>query len=114
MISLNQKTFFCVKGILSEAQADVMDVARLLARDKIRTVIINTSHNLIEAARDKEYRLSFTQKLYAPTELLMELSRVTDGSYYGLALKTGDETPIQTRKRRLYGWFSFEDEVEIA
>ncbi|MCJ7770242.1 ATP-binding protein [Candidatus Bathyarchaeota archaeon] len=98
----------------SESQADVMDVARLLSRDKLRTVIVNTSHSSAESDLNKNYGLSSDRKLYTPTEFLMELSKVTNGSYYGLTLSSGNEIPIKTKKRRLDDWFRFDNEVEIA
>jgi hypothetical protein len=97
---------------MSAAQADTLDVARLLARDEIRTVIINTSHSNIEAtSRDA---MSFPWQVYTPTKFLMEISNITGGSYYGLALGKNQEMPLQTKKRRLDDWFYFEERPKIG
>ncbi|MDQ1279661.1 MAG: magnesium chelatase subunit [Thermoproteota archaeon] len=98
---------------LSDAQADSMDVAHLLARDDIRTVIINTSHTNINAPVKNEIQ-DFPWKIYTPTEFLMEISNITSGSYYGLALSKEDEMPLQTKKKRLDDWFYFEDKPKIG
>ena len=103
------------RRFLSEAQADVMDVARFLVRDGIRTVVINTSHSLIEYSMwQDEFLKKTTRELYTPTEFLMELSKVTNGSYYGLALRREEEVPVMTKKRKLDDWFYFETETAIA
>ncbi|MFB0543980.1 MAG: VWA domain-containing protein, partial [Candidatus Bathyarchaeia archaeon] len=70
---------------LSEAQADSIDAARLLAKEKYKIHIINTDHSRQEAEafliKDEGWRLGLT-----PTQFLMELARISKGNYYGLSL----------------------------
>lgn len=95
------------RGFLSEPQYDSFDVARLIRRDKIHTIIINTFHNK-EPIQDGVYDSSGKRvKPYTPTEFLMELSKQTGGSYYGLSLEKetgGKETVVE----RPEDWFYFE------
>jgi Mg-chelatase subunit ChlD len=67
----------------SEAQADAIDVAHLIAKDKIKVYIINTNHIEQDLAsfpmKSEGLRVGLT-----PTQFLMELSRVSKGSYQGL------------------------------
>jgi len=74
------------KDFTNSAQADVVDVARLIAREGIRTLIINTDHREeYHPPEDVPRRL----KWLTPTELLMEVARITRGRYYGLTLEGG-------------------------
>ena len=86
----------------SEAQADAMDMARLLARDEIKTIFINTSHSPLEASIDK-----LSQKdVYTPTRFLMEVAQIANGSYYGLEVTAEEKIPLDSKKRRLSDWFA--------
>jgi hypothetical protein len=76
------------RDFMSSAQADVIDVSRLIARERIRTVIINTDHR--EERRPEG--LPQRSKWLTPTELLMEVARITKGRYYGLT-SPGEEFP---------------------
>jgi len=64
----------------NSAQADVVDVARLIAREGIRTLIINTDHREELLPKD----LPSKRKCLSPTALLMEVAKITKGRYYGL------------------------------
>jgi len=76
---------FTRKDFVNSAQADVIDTARLIAKDRIRTVIINTDHRDESRPEDLSRRLRWL----SPTELLMEVARITRGRYYGLTLEGG-------------------------
>ena len=76
------------KDFMNSAQADVIDVSRLIARARIRTVIINTDHREEQRPEDRPQR----RKWLTPTELLMEVARITKGRYYGLT-SPGEELP---------------------
>ena len=94
----------------SDPQADAMDVARLIARDGIRTFIINTSHRPAEI--DKEVYdpiMSKTLLKYTPTKFLMEVAKMTGGSYYGLSLEKESELLMHTEGAKLGDWFYFEE-----
>ncbi|MEM3069561.1 MAG: ATP-binding protein [Candidatus Bathyarchaeia archaeon] len=71
---------------LNTAQADVIDVAYLLRRSGIRTMVINPAH-IIEEEMVKRHRgvEEVTGKRFLePTELLMEIPKITGGYYYGI------------------------------
>jgi len=72
---------------LSEAQADALDVARLIAREDAMAHVINTNHSEEDAqippTPDEGWRVRLT-----PTQFLIELARVMKGDYRGLTLKT--------------------------
>jgi len=86
----------------SEAQADAMDMARLLAREKIKTIFINTSHSPLEASIDE-----LSQKdAYTPTRFLMEVAQMANGSYYGLELTADEKIPLDSKKRKLSDWLA--------
>ena len=98
------------KKFSNDPQADVMDVARIIARDEIRTFIINTSHRPVEIGTDI-YESSTSNLLkYAPTKFLMEVARMTGGSYYGLSLKKEGELIMQTKGAKLEDWFYYDAE----
>jgi len=69
----------------SEAQADSIDVARLIAKEKFKVHIINTNHSKEEAearlTREEGWKIAYT-----PTQFLMELAHISKGSYHGLSL----------------------------
>jgi len=78
---------------LSEPQADALDVARLLARDEVRNIVINTSHRPIEAMMRENG--SYTRRnLLNPTEFLMHIAASSKGSYYGLTLSKEEAVQI--------------------
>jgi Mg-chelatase subunit ChlD len=86
----------------SKAQADAMDMARLLARDEIKTIFINTSHSPLEAAIDALSQ----QDAYTPTRFLMEVAQMAKGSYYGLELTADEKIPLGSKKRKLSDWLA--------
>jgi len=88
--------------ILSEAQADVFDVARLLVRDGVRVIVINTSHRKDELLVKEEEKMPPYARFYRPTKFMMELARAVNGSYYGLSLKKEEELVKGTK---LEHWF---------
>ncbi|UCD44207.1 MAG: ATP-binding protein [Candidatus Bathyarchaeota archaeon] len=76
------------KRFLNRAQADTIDVAHLLFREGVTTMVINPSHqppgDVINARRKKNL-LENTGKVWLePTELLMEIPKITGGYYYGI------------------------------
>jgi Mg-chelatase subunit ChlI/Mg-chelatase subunit ChlD len=88
------------KRFLSEPQADAIDVARLLARDKVRNIVINTSHRPLEAMM-REEGIHIRRNLLNPTEFLMQIAESAKGSYYGLILNKEDMAQIDpTIKKR--------------
>jgi magnesium chelatase subunit D len=90
------------KRYQSEAQADAMDMARLLAREEIKTIFINTSHSPLEASIDE-----LSQKdAYTPTRFLMEVAQTAKGSYYGLELTAEEKIPVDSNKRKLSDWLA--------
>jgi len=76
---------------LNHAQADVIDVSYLLRREGVRTLVINPSHVPANNKESQRYKMDISDRLgkiwYAPTELLMEISKITDGYYYGIGEK---------------------------
>lgn len=72
------------RDFTNSAQADVIDAARLIAREGIKTLIINTDHR--EEYQSPEV-VPRKLKWLTPTELLMEVARITKGRYYGLTLE---------------------------
>jgi Mg-chelatase subunit ChlD len=87
----------------SEAQADSLDVARLLAKEKVRTYIINTNHYQHEKKleRGEGWRIRLT-----PTEFLIELARASKGNYFGLRI---DEEIESIDLQEKSDWFYKED-----
>lgn len=71
---------------LNTAQADVIDVAYLLRRSGIRTMVINPSHNIEEEMlkRHRGVEEATGKRFLEPTELLMEIPKITGGYYYGI------------------------------
>jgi len=67
------------------SQADALDAAYQIAKDNIRTVIINTDHRPEEIGITREAKLCW----YSPTDFLLEIARVTGGRYYGLGVTRG-------------------------
>jgi len=69
----------------SEAQADSIDVARLIAKEKFKVHVINTNHSKEEAEaplrKEEGWKIAYT-----PTQFLMELAHISKGSYHGLSL----------------------------
>ncbi|MEM2451566.1 MAG: ATP-binding protein [Candidatus Methanomethylicia archaeon] len=69
---------------LNPAQADALDIARLIAKDGIKTIVINTDHRSDEIYKRIYYRRDMQVVFYTPTALMMELAKITRGKYYGL------------------------------
>jgi Mg-chelatase subunit ChlD len=72
---------------INHAQADVIDVAYLLRREGIRTLVINPAHVEKDevSERYKQGIEERTGKMWLqPKELLMEIPRITGGYYYGI------------------------------
>jgi len=80
---------FTRKAFANSAQADVVDVARMISRHGIRTIIINTDHRDELHPEDTQRKL----KWLTPTELLTEVARITRGRYYGL-VQEGAAGPV--------------------
>jgi Mg-chelatase subunit ChlI/Mg-chelatase subunit ChlD len=72
---------------LNNAQADVIDVSHLLKKMKVTTLVINPSHeppnDTIKKAAQKTANKT-GKKWLEPTELMMEIPRITGGYYYGI------------------------------
>ena len=85
-ISFKTRTRF-----LNHAQADVIDVSHLLRREGVRTLVINPSHVTAKNKDLQRYKMDVMDRFgkiwYAPTNLLLEVSRITDGFYYGIGEK---------------------------
>ena len=90
------------KSFLSEPQSDAIDVARLLARDNVKNIVINTSHRPLEAMIREEGSHS-RRKLLNPTAFLMQIAESSKGNYYGLVLNKEDTIRIDpTIKRKRF------------
>ncbi len=83
---------FTRSKLLNHAQADVIDVAHLLAKDQIHIVVINTAHHPEELDIQKKKIPGW----YTPTAFLFEVSRITKGRYYGLSEKGIVQTIVLT------------------
>lgn len=94
------------RTFLSDAQADVVDVSRLLVREGIKTVVINTSHRPAEMLKRKEEARKVGLQWFTPTEFLMDVAQQTKGSYYGLA--SGGLTSPRVESTRLDSVFEYE------
>ncbi len=73
--------------ILNTAQADAIDVAHLLAREGVTTLVVNASHTsepLASRSYKREIEGKTGRRWMEPTELLMELPKITGGYYYGI------------------------------
>ncbi len=72
---------------INQAQADVIDTARLLRGEGVWTLVINPSH-LPGEERDRRYKENIMRNIgkvwLEPRELLMEIPRITGGYYYGI------------------------------
>jgi Mg-chelatase subunit ChlI/Mg-chelatase subunit ChlD len=69
---------------LNPAQADALDMARKIAKDGIKTIVINTDHRSDEIYKRIYYRKDMQVIFYTPTALMMEIAKITGGKYYGL------------------------------
>jgi Mg-chelatase subunit ChlI/Mg-chelatase subunit ChlD len=69
---------------LNPAQADALDMARKIAKDGIKTIVINTDHRSDEIYKRIYYRKDVQAVFYTPTALMMEMAKITGGKYYGL------------------------------
>ena len=85
----------------SEAQADSIDVAHLLSKEKFRVHIINTNHSR-QDAEAAPVRMGRWRKDLTPTQFLMELARASRGNYYGLSLEEGGAEDLDEEASR---WF---------
>ncbi len=94
---------------ISKAQADVLDVAHVLKRSGVRTIVINTSHRSREIPGEAFKKIPAQSDWFTPTEFLMEISRVMGGSYYGLSLT--QEPSMRMKKTKLDDWFYLEAEA---
>jgi len=91
---------------LNHAQADAIDAAHLLKREGVRTLVINPAH-----APESEYTTQYkkrawerTGKLWlTPTELVVEIPRITGGYYYGIGEEGELEEVILTEALSLLG-----------
>jgi Mg-chelatase subunit ChlI/Mg-chelatase subunit ChlD len=79
---------FTRRRFTSEAQADAFDVARLLAKAKFKVHVVNTNHSQRDAGSMPSMDTGMRLRL-SPTQFLMELVRVSKGSYEGLTPKKG-------------------------
>ena len=95
---------------MSKAQADVLDMAHILRRGGVRTIVINTSHRRQEVPGETFKKLPSPADWFTPTEFLMETSRVMGGSYYGLSLSR--EPSMQMRRTKLDDWFYLEADAK--
>jgi Mg-chelatase subunit ChlD len=81
-------TPFTRHKFLNISQADVIDVAGLLQRDGIRTIVMNTAHDEESVEVMSKYTDAIaarSKKIWLdPTSLLLEVARITGGYYYGI------------------------------
>jgi Mg-chelatase subunit ChlI/Mg-chelatase subunit ChlD len=94
------------KSLLTGAQYDALDVAKLIKKDNVRTIIINTAHNPRETLKSSRIMVRKNFQPYRPTEFLMKISEITKGSYYGLSL--GKDVEKKTVVERPEDWFYFQ------
>ncbi len=91
---------------INQAQADVIDAARLLRGEGIWTLVINPSH-LPGEERDRRYKESVMTNIgkiwLEPKELLMEIPRITGGYYYGIGEHGELEEAILTEAFSIIG-----------
>jgi Mg-chelatase subunit ChlD len=71
---------------MNASQADVIDVAGFLQRVGIRTIVINTAHEKEGEALTylASIEAATSRRLLSPTNLLLEIPRITGGYYYGI------------------------------
>jgi len=78
---------FTRSRFMNVAQADVIDSAYLLAREGVRTIVINPSHEVRESSFGV-YQKTVAEKMnmqwLEPTSLLLEIPNITGGYYYGI------------------------------
>ena len=93
---------------LNRAQADVIDVAYLLLREGVRTLVINPSHvppgSIIASKYTKNIAEQSGKQWLEPTELLMEIPRITGGWYYGIGEEGDLEQVILTKAFSILGY----------
>jgi magnesium chelatase subunit I len=91
---------------INQAQADVIDAARLLRGEGVWTLVINSSH-LPGEERDRRYKESVMINIgkiwLEPRELLMEIPRITGGYYYGIGEHGELEEAILTEAFSIIG-----------
>ena len=91
---------------INQAQADVIDAARLLRGEGVWTLVINPSH-LPGEERDRRYKESVLRSMgkiwLEPRELLMEIPRITGGYYYGIGEHGELEEAILTEAFSIIG-----------
>jgi Mg-chelatase subunit ChlD len=90
----------------SEAQADSIDVAHLLSKEKLRVHIINTNH-VKEDAETPSISIEDWRRDLTPTQFLMELSRASKGNYYGLSLQDELEEEMIEEGEWFYTQYNF-------
>jgi Mg-chelatase subunit ChlD len=73
------------KRFLNPSQADVIDVAHLLAKEKIRTVVVNPDHHPEDLEPEGRGRWWKDRQGLCPAALLLEIPRITVGRYYGIS-----------------------------
>ena len=75
------------KKYLNHSQADAIDVAYLLKRDDVRTLVINPSHHVQKSLKKFSQVIGETtdKKWLEPTDLLMEILNIVGGYYYGIS-----------------------------
>ncbi len=73
---------------LNRAQADAIDVTQLLLREGVTTIAINPSHqppgDVLQAAYKRSLMTEIGKTWLEPSELLMEVPKITGGYYYGI------------------------------
>jgi magnesium chelatase subunit D len=91
---------------VNTAQADVIDVAHLLRREGVRTLVINPSHSPEEETPLSRYKTGIMKRYgkmwYRPTELLLEIPRISGGYYYGIGEEGGLEEVILTQALSIF------------
>ena len=91
---------------LNQAQADVIDASFLLKKMEVTTLVINPSHKPVGHLKDttaKQTAIMLGKKWREPTELMIEIPRITGGYYYGIGEGGSLEEVILTEAFSLLG-----------
>jgi Mg-chelatase subunit ChlD len=84
---------FTRQRFMNSSQADVLDAAFLLAKSNIQMIVINPDHRLEERyPKIKSRGLGW----YTPINLLLEITRIVQGRYYGITEKGDIQSTIMT------------------
>jgi magnesium chelatase subunit I len=98
------------EAFLNAAQADVVDTAYLLKRLNVTSLVINSSHmplGHLSGSYGVKKAFKSGKRWFEPTELMMEVPRITGGYYYGIGEGGSLEEVILTEAFSILGNRSF-------